>query len=455
MNSFSVVINSIQHIKSFRLEIDLDPSRLICLVGRNGAGKTTLFRALRNLSNADTFIKTASPQIFDAESRIDYRVDDYEVAFHYNKDLRSIDCKQIIPDDVRRAVVAELPIPHGARFNYFKNASKADADIRQAIAVGRYERPTELIEFLSTIYSTDRFQALVAVEAKGRLYYCIILADGRYIREDYLSSGEYFLINLYRTIKGKARLIAVDEIDLSLDAAAQAKLAGWLRKFCEEYQCTIIFTTHSLAIMRTLQKSELSYIDQEDGNVFFYPASYNYVKARLFGFSGWDKYILTEDLILVEFINHVIAQYCAGVLPKLRVRIIKVGSAGHVTNLLRRNLGEGFLSTSDNVIAVLDGDMRNVADAQHNDIHFIPVDSVEKAIQTHYNDADFPYKLPGARQFRNDKDLFKEIQTQGVASKPQLFDYICAKYDAPMKAFAETLSAFFTAAAGAGQPGGP
>nr|WVJ86226.1 AAA family ATPase [Xanthomonas campestris pv. campestris] len=32
----------------------------MCLVGRNGAGKTTLVRALRNLSNSDTFVRTAA-----------------------------------------------------------------------------------------------------------------------------------------------------------------------------------------------------------------------------------------------------------------------------------------------------------------------------------------------------------------------------------------------------------
>ena len=39
-------------------------------------------------------------------------------------------------------------------------------------------------------------------------------------REDYLSSGEYFLIRLYRTIMSSARLIVIDEIDISLDAVA-------------------------------------------------------------------------------------------------------------------------------------------------------------------------------------------------------------------------------------------
>ena len=65
MNSLTVSLNAIQHISSLTYEIDLSNPGLCCLVGRNGAGKTTLVRALRNLSSADTFIKTAGPSILN------------------------------------------------------------------------------------------------------------------------------------------------------------------------------------------------------------------------------------------------------------------------------------------------------------------------------------------------------------------------------------------------------
>jgi ABC-type Mn2+/Zn2+ transport system ATPase subunit len=84
---------------------------------------------------------------------------------------------------------------------------------------------------------------MVEVTAKGKRYYAIVKDDGTYIREDYLSSGEYFLINLYRTIKGSSQLIVIDEIDISLDAAAQANLAKWLRGFTK-YERKILY--HSL-----------------------------------------------------------------------------------------------------------------------------------------------------------------------------------------------------------------
>lgn len=108
---------------------------------------------------------------------------------------------------------------------------------------------------------------------------------------------------MYRKIKGAARLIVIDEIDISLDAAAQSRLVGWLRKFCEEEKVNVVFTTHSMAIMRTMEDEELHYMYSEDGVIKTKLASYNYIKSVLFGFSGWDRYILTEDPMLEGFLN--------------------------------------------------------------------------------------------------------------------------------------------------------
>src|SRR5690606_28960646 len=113
-----------------------------------------------------------------------------------------------------------------------------------------------------------------------------------------------------RTIKAKATLVVVDEIDLSLDAAAQAKLTPWLRSFCRQYNCTIVFTTHSLAIMKTLDVSELAFLDKRNDQTVVEPSSYSHAKARLFGFYGWDRYILTEDKTLTGLIGHLLAHHC-------------------------------------------------------------------------------------------------------------------------------------------------
>lgn len=445
MNSLRVSLESIQHVVSLTLDVDLSLPGLICLVGRNGTGKTTLVRALRNLSSADTFVKTATPYAFSPNSRITYIVDGAKVVFAYDEKIRSLNCREVIPFELRGLISAELPMPHGTRFNYFKSASEADLDIRRAIALRNHGNPDELVAFLAAIYGSTRYSSMVEVTAKGKRYYAIAKEDGTYIREDYLSSGEYFLINLYRTIKGSARLIVIDEIDISLDAAAQANLATWLRGFCARYERKILFTTHSLALMRQLETSEIFYLDESDGYISITPKSYSYVKARLFGFAGWDRYILTEDEVLLGFIEAIIEKYCPQTF--FRYKVIFIGGGTQVIGLMKHNEQEQFLSAPDKVIAVLDGDQKNVKFVNHPMVYMIPIESVEKAIYAEsLADDHFPFAT-GRDSFTGAKDFHNYLQQKGIATQKQIFEYLMARNDAALQEIVGVLRSFLVPAA--------
>ena len=443
MNHLQVRLESIQHVASLTLDLDLSAPGLVCLVGRNGTGKTTLVRALRNLSNADTFVRTATPYAFSSNSRITYVVDGVELAFAYDHKIRSLNYRGSIPLELRNLIVAELPIPHGTRFNYFKSASEADLDIRKAIALSSYSQPSELISFLAEIYDSKDYSSMIEVSVKGKSYYAIVKKDGTYIREDYLSSGEYFLINLYRTIKGVRKLIVVDEIDISLDAAAQANLARWLRGFCDRYKRVILFTTHSLAMMRQLESRELFYIEESAGNSSIVPTSYSYAKARLFGFLGWDKYILTEDEVLLGFVEVLIKKYCPRVF--FRYKILFVGGGTQVTSLMKHNEREQFLSSSKNVIAILDGDMKNVKYVDHPGVHTIPMESIEKAVFSESKvDGDFPFKTDG-KTFTGPKDFHHYLQQTKMATQNQIFEYLIRRNEKQLEVLGCVLRDFLAA----------
>jgi len=440
MNSLQVSLESIQHVVSLTLEVDLSAPGLICLVGRNGTGKTTLVRALRNLSSADTFVKTATRYAFSPNSRITYNVDGVKVTFEYDDQIRTLNSRGVIPSELRSLISAELPMPHGTRFNYFRSASEADLDIRKAIALNNYGNPNELVDFLTAIYGSIRYSNMAEVTVKGKKYYAIIKDNGIYIREDYLSSGEYFLINLYRTIKGSAQLIVIDEIDISLDAAAQANLAMWLRSFCAKYKRKILFTTHSLALMRQLKTGELFYIDEKQGHISINPRSYSYAKARLFGFSGWDRYILTEDEVLLGFIEAIIRRYCTQIF--FSYKIIFIGGGTQVVGLMKNNKREQFLSSPDNVIAILDGDQKNVKFANHPKVYMIPIDSVEKAIYAERQaDIDFPFSTDRTT-FTGDKDFHNYLQQKKIATQRQIFEYLMNRNDAALQIIVGVLRSF-------------
>lgn len=436
----SIELTKIQHIKSMSFNIDTSNNNITCIVGKNGSGKTTLIKAIKNLSSANTFARTSSNGIFCNESAIVYNIGSEEYCFRYDPAINGLNCRAAIPSLIKSQIAVELPIPHGERFNFFQTVSEADLDIRRAIILENYTRPNELIEFLADIYFGKSFDNLVEIKINGTNHYCLVLDDNRYIREDYLSSGEYFLISLYRKITGNCKLIVIDEIDISLDAAAQVHLVRKLREFCKKYTTSILFTTHSLAMMRTLDVSELLYMQDDGNDVKIYSASYNYIKSLLFGFAGWDKYILTEDDVLQRFLVYVIQRYCPSIFYVYK--IIYVGGGSQVTDLLRRNAQEKFLAEPANVIAVLDGDQKPLRHAQRNSTFCIPIESVEKSFFMRHQMVIFgPWK---GKFDDNAKVFYSHVIRNRLMSEMQIFTHLCDWNDDSMNVFANVLAEFLS-----------
>lgn len=375
-----ISIRDVQHIKKIDFSVNLSEKSLICITGKNGSGKTTLIKAIRNLVSADTFQNTTSTRSFSISSEIRYKLNGKDIVFKYDKNKKIIDSRDPIPNDLRKQIFIELPIPHGERFNFFQKISEIDPHLRSFIVAGRYSIPHDLIEFLNSIYATKKFEKLVEIQIRKTPYYAVLLDDDYYLREDYLSSGEYFLISLYRRIVSGHMAIFIDEIDISLDAAAQVRLVEWLRKFKEKHSTTFVFTTHSLAMMRMLDPNELFYMEeQDDGSTAIEKRSYAFIKSTLFGFKGWDKYILTEDDVLKDFIEHLISKYCKKSFYQHKT--IYVGGGTNTTNLMKRNETEKFFSKDPkNVITVLDGDQRKLPHSRNKNVYCIPMESIEKEL---------------------------------------------------------------------------
>lgn len=437
--SLSISLTNIQHVKRLDYTFNLSCNGLIAITGKNGAGKTTLARAIRMLSFADTFEKTASGHIFTAESSINYSWDGQSFIFMYDPSLKTLNCRSAVPKEWKHLISCELSIPHGERFNFFRSISDADLDIRRSLIVGDFSIPEELIAFLHEIYPDNKFDDLVEIRIRKAIYYCILRPDDRYVREDYFSSGEYFLVSLYRRIRSGYKLIFVDEIDISLDASAQVRLVEQLRGLCSKYHVNIGFTTHSLALMKTLSPDELSFMEIVDNVVTIRPTSYNFIKSILYGFRGWDRYILTEDDVLKEFVEYLIETYCKDIF--YRYIVIYIGGSGNVTDLLRRNKSENFLADSQNVIAILDGDQKQMRHANKPDTYCIPIANVERALYDLYQQSDFKPRLRDGLA-KEPKVLFNNMLRQHLMAKREIFKKICEAHNQEVRTFAQQLQSF-------------
>jgi len=414
----AITVNNIQHVIQQHVVFNLSQNKITCITGKNSVGKTTLIRAIRNLAINSTFQETAAPYIFNEGSSITYSVEGLEndIEFTYNRFLKGVDSKQEIPDELKSLISVELPIPHGERFNHFRRLADIDEELRAKIALGEYTSPEELISFLHRVYSDDRFANLKQVNLKKTVYYFILKdeAERYYIREDYFSSGEYFVVNLYKHIRQQKKLIVIDEIDISLDASAQVNLVRVLREFCNQYETNIVFTTHSLALMKTLESDELHYMEQEQGSELttINPRSYNFVKSIMYGFSGSDRYILTEDECLENYVNYLISSSGQSVFFKFK--IIYVAGGTQVIDLMKRNARDNFLSIDEHVLSVLDGDQSGERYLNGIDkISFLPFPSIEKEIYQRYleNDENIPTveSIEGKTDSKRAKNLFWKL----------------------------------------------
>ncbi|MGD8121796.1 AAA family ATPase [Vibrio sp. TRT 2004] len=331
-------------------------------------------------------METAAPYIFDETSFIEYSFDGKSYVYSYNAKLNTLDSKEVIPDEIKDLFLVELPIPHGDRFSQFSKLVSLDEKIRSDISLGEYQEPTDLISFLNNVYSDERFKNLKEV-AIGKHKYYFILRDSKdrfYIREDYLSSGEYFVINLYRHIKSGKKIIYIDEIDISLDSTAQVNLLKVLREICENDGLNIVFTTHSLALMKTVEPDELYYIERDDDSrkISIENRSYNFIKSVLYRFTGYDRYLLTEDKQLEKYLNYILDK-SEGTF--FNYQIIYIGGGSQVVDLLVRNSKSHFLAPNSDVLAVLDGDQKE--EKYHEgceNILFLPFSNIEMEVLDRY-----------------------------------------------------------------------
>lgn len=444
MLNFKLQIKNIQHIKDFTFEVDLSKNKLMAVVGKNGVGKTLLFKSIQNLITSNTFSKTSNKHIFNQDSQIIYTIDFHKsYIFIYNDSVETLDLKENIDDETIKNINVELPIPFGERFQFIRFGD-IDSSLRANIVTQKYNKPEQLIELLNFIYDTDRFNNLIEVEISKKKFYAIVLEDDYYIREDYLSSGEYFVINIYKLIQSRCKLIAIDEIDISLDAMAQVRFIKKLREIIQEYEINLIFSTHSLGIMKTLESNELFYMDFNDGNCTIENKSYNYIKSLLYGFTDYDKYLLVEDDVLKDFIDFILS----GEKIFHKYIVLPIGGADNVVKLMEKNSEKEVFGKIENVKSVLDGDMslKTIYNSR-GDILFLPFESIEKDLYSFNLSENFiNFTQEEINKFNlqnvNAKTLYKVVIREEKKTQIEIFEFLKSKKTSQVDIFKSKLIDF-------------
>jgi len=439
-----ISIQNIKGIKQLEIDFEFDDSNLIVITGKNGLGKTSIVKSFGLLSDPTIFQKSAGLNAICENSKIDFNIFGFEkFSFTYNPDLHVLDTKDSLPHNSE--LVAELPVPYGQRFQLFSQISQFDDEIKISVASSSYEEATDLIKFLSNVYKSQKFSGLKKVRIKRKYYYFFVLEDGFYIREDHLSSGEYFLIQLYRFLSSGAQLVLIDEIDISLDASAQVNLYSSIIPVLKEHGSRLILVSHSLAFMQTVDDGCLYYLEENANSVSLEKRSFGYIKSDLYGFNGFDKYILVEDEILENFIQFIICRFTE--IPYYKYKIIGVGGVHQVSSLLKKNDTDGIFSSPCNVLCIVDDDVFSALD-YHGESSTLTtgIEDIEKFVFQNRHLLLPGIKLENYKVAGNvkkaSKTFWKRIISENILDKDAIFEFVASKHKAQVKALADHIERF-------------
>lgn len=412
MDKFKITLKNIQHIKNLDFELDLSLNTLHCIVGKNSVGKTTLIKSIQNFKETNTLDKLSRNNIIQKNSKIIYEIDGVKATFTAITDSNNrfiLNSKDIELHSYTKEIDTELPIPKGKRFHIYGGdyIEQLTEKIRTSVTAMKYEdKPQELIDILKQVYNNDKFDNLEQVSYRKKEYY-VLPQDNLYLREDDFSSGEYMLIQIYRLIKHKIKMIVIDEFDISLDSSAQIKFITALKKLCAKYEMNIVFTTHSLAIMKKIDEIGLNilYMTNDNGDTSIKKYSYNYIQSELFQFTGYVKIILTEDKLLCEYVEYMIIN--ENITQKYL--IVPCGGYGETKKLRDLNEQNNIFDTP-HILIILDGDRKpNDSDTLDDDTYYIPFDDIELECVNLYKEKIF-----------KDDEKINHLLSKKVSSKKEI-----------------------------------
>lgn len=267
----TIEIRNLRNIKALRFDI---PDRGVSLLtAGNGAGKTSLLACLRRIGQPNAF-----PIHFPSSLRSD-RLDNHS---------RGTVTYEINGETVEYAYRGERWTPRPRRnSNLFDRFGYASVTYVGATAERITPRPEDfdtrhvraaargIITVANDVFETDKFERLRSINlTRGVGNDAFVLSLGgnpqAYHSEKHFSLGELCVLKLLRLLMDVPNnsMIIVDELEMALHPRAQVKLLGYLEQQARDKSLTIIFSTHSVTLLKAVDRRRIIYLErQDDGEV--------------------------------------------------------------------------------------------------------------------------------------------------------------------------------------------
>ena len=362
----TIRIRNIRNIRS--LEFEIPGNGVWLLTAGNGAGKTTLLACVRRIGYPNAFpvhfpTSLQSDRLDNhSEGSVVYEINGDEVEYAYRGERwtpRPRSASELL-DDFGYASVTYI----GATAERLTPRSE-DFDPRRV-------RPasSQIIRPANAIFETNKYDNLRKINlSPGVGNDAFVMALGgnpvSYHSERHFSLGELCVLKLLRLLRDVANnsLIIVDELEMALHPRAQIKLLEYLDEQARAKRLTIIFSTHSVTLLKAIDHRKIIYLErQNDGDVSVICGCY---PTYAIGNIAYDEETLPDAILYVEddrardIVNAFFDRFVAEEFPdpnsRPTVKFAPIGGFVEVVSFL--NQSRSFMPDRCGQHAVLDGDV--------------------------------------------------------------------------------------------------
>lgn len=344
----SIDISNLRNIRS--LHFDIPDRGVWLLTAGNGAGKTSLLACLRRIGHPNAFpihfpSSLQSPRLDNhATGSVTYNINGNTVEYAYRGERWT-----------------PRPRKNSHLFNQLGYASVTyiganadritprpeDFDTRHVRSVDRF-----IIDAANNIFETKKFSMLRTINlSRGIGNDAFVLAiDGSpttYHSEKHFSLGELCVLKLLKLLKNvnNNSMIIVDELEMALHPRAQVKLLKFLEDQSKLKHLTVIFSTHSVTLLKTIDRQKIIYLDRQEGDdvraiVGCYPT---YAIGNIASDEERlpDIMIYSEDLFARDILNAFFEKFAnekfSDPTERPTIKVVPVGGFNEVVAFLDRN----------------------------------------------------------------------------------------------------------------------
>lgn len=327
--SLVIRISDVKNIGA--LEFPVPPPGVFVLTGENGSGKTTVLACLVRIGQADSFhrhFRTSQfsaklDQFSGAQVTYDISVPGHSVTYTYSG---------VRWDPSPKKNGAALRKNSGYSEVIYVAADEGRVTPRKEDF--RTNRIKDASAFIKThansVFTTSKFDGLKTVNVKkgpGQQAFVFEAAPDKFVSEKNLSLGELAVLKLLRKLENakNSALVVIDELEIALHPLAQEKLLQVLRTIAAQKQLTVIFSTHSATLIRSVTPSQLLFLERSGASVACITNCYpTYALGRIAPSSDLspDVVLLVEDANAQLFLRALLKKaasevFSAGSMPNI------------------------------------------------------------------------------------------------------------------------------------------